>query len=238
MEVTPGSLAGIIDHTLLRPDATGGGIERLCSEAVRFGFFSVCVNPVRVSLAARLLEGSGVLVCSVAGFPLGASACKAAEAARAVSEGASEIDMVMDLGTLRDGDPMKVSADAASVVKASEGRPVKVIIETCLLTDDEKRLACRICRDVGAAFVKTSTGFSSSGASVHDVRLLRAEAGTTLKVKASGGIGSLDMALEMVAAGADRLGTSRSVEIMGEIVARAAGGVVQPPAWGPGSSCS
>ncbi|OQC69558.1 MAG: Deoxyribose-phosphate aldolase [candidate division Hyd24-12 bacterium ADurb.Bin004] len=234
MEMTEAGLAAIIDHTLLAPGAVKADFERLCSEAVSFGFHSVCVNSSRVELVSGILRGTGVLVCSVAGFPLGASAGKRLEAAAAVDAGAGEIDMVIDIGALREGDHRKVEDEIRGVVEASLGRPVKVILEACLLADDEKKLACRLSESAGASFVKTSTGFSTGGATVHDVGLMREAVGGRLGVKASGGISTLDAALDMVAAGADRLGLSRSVGIMLEMRSRAAGGVVQPPAGGSG----
>lgn len=233
--MTEAGLAAIIDHTLLAPGAVEADFERLCSEALAFGFHSVCVNSSRVGLVSGILKGSGVLVCSVAGFPLGASVCKRLEAAAAVEDGAREIDMVIDIGALRDGDHRKVEDEIRGVVEASLDRPVKVILETCLLADDEKMAACRLCESAGASFVKTSTGFSTGGATERDVRLLRDAVGGRIGVKASGGISTLDAALGMVAAGADRLGLSRSVGIILEMRSRAAGGVVQPPAGGSGS---
>ncbi len=239
MEMTPACLAGMIDHTLLSPGATSAGISALCAEAVEYRFHTVCVNPSRVALASSLLRGTGVLVCSVVGFPLGACRSKPHETYLAVSDGAGEIDMVLDIGALKDGDTSAAEADVARVVEAASGIPVKVIIETCLLTDPEKLAACSVCEAGGAAFVKTSTGFSSGGATVADVRLIRHAVGNRLRVKASGGIADLDAALAMIEAGADRLGLSRSVRIMDEMRLRAAGGVVQPPAEGSGSdSCS
>lgn len=228
--MTPAGLAALIDHTLLRPGATAGDVARLCDQAVEHGFHSVCVNPSRVPLAAGLLRGTGVVVCSVAGFPLGATRAKAWEAARAVEDGASEIDMVADIGALLDGAAREAAEDVASVVEAAGGAPVKVIIEACLLDGATKRTACLAAVDGGASFVKTSTGFSTGGATEDDVRLMKSVVGAGIGVKASGGIATLDTALGMLRAGADRLGLSRSVEILAEMVSRAAGGVVQPPA--------
>lgn len=239
MEMTPACLAGMIDHTLLSPGATSAGIGALCAEAAENGFHAVCVNPSRVALAYSLLKGTGVLVCSVVGFPLGASRSKPFETSLAISDGAGEVDMVMDIGALLDGDTSRAVEDVARVVEAASGLPVKVIIEACLLTDSEKLAACAVCEAGGATFVKTSTGFSSGGATAGDVRLIRRAVGDRLRVKASGGIADLDTALSMIGAGADRLGLSRSVRIMGEMRLRAAGGVVQPPAEGSDSdSCS
>jgi deoxyribose-phosphate aldolase len=207
-------LASIIDHTLLRPDATRDDIARLCAEAVEWGFKAVCVNPVWVELASGALRGERPVVCSVAGFPLGAGRTKAAEASTAVDDGAAEIDMVMNIGLLRSGDTHGVEADIASVVESARGADVKVILETCLLTDEEKVLACRAAENGGARWVKTSTGFSAGGATVHDVRLLREAVGDRLGVKASGGIRTRDDAIAMLDAGASRLGCSRSVDIV------------------------
>ena len=210
-------LASRIEHTMLDPTATRARIERLCAEAVEHHFVAVCVNSRWVPLAAELLAGTDVLVCSVVGFPLGAMShrAKAAEAAVAVEQGAHEIDMVVDHGSLLGDDLDSVRADIAGVVAAADGRPVKVIIETCLLTDDQKVAACRLAADVGAAYVKTSTGFSTAGATVDDVRLMRGVVGDALGIKASGGIRSRETAEAMVAAGANRLGTSSGITIVG-----------------------
>lgn len=231
--MTPEALAALFDHTLLRPEADARAIAALCADAAACGFRTVCVNPVWVPLAVGELSGTRVGVCSVAGFPLGATRAKPAEAARAVAEGASEIDMVGATGLLKSGDVSGYRDDIAGVVSAVAGRPVKVIIETCLLTEDEKVLACRLCEEAGAAFVKTSTGFSRGGATPADVALIARTVGGRLGVKASGGITTLDRALEMLAAGATRLGSSSSLEILSEMRLRAAGGVSQPPAMPP-----
>jgi deoxyribose-phosphate aldolase len=223
--VKPSELASLIDHTLLRPEATRKDVEALCSEAVEHGFATVCVNPSWVRLARSSLGGSGPGICAVAGFPLGATGAKAWEAGRAAREGASEVDMVMAIGLLKGADWAGVAADIREVVAAVEGRPVKVILETCLLTREEKLAALEICAAEGAAFAKTSTGFSSSGATVEDVALLYFHARNRLKIKASGGIADLDTALRMLEAGAARLGTSRSVGILREMTERAASGV-------------
>jgi len=221
-------LAGRIDHTLLRPDAIGADVERLCAEAAAHRFAAVCVHPLWVSLAARSLArplpgcAAPPAVCAVAGFPHGATPAevKAAEAARAVADGAREIDMVIPVGALKEGNDAEVGRHVAAVVAACGGRAlVKVILECCLLTDDEKRRACRIAAAAGAAYVKTSTGFSTGGATEADVRLLRAAVGPGVRVKAAGGIRDRAAALAMVAAGADRIGTSagtRLVQISGE----------------------
>lgn len=211
-------LAGMIDHTLLKADATPEAVRRLCAEARQWRFASVCVNGSYVELAARELAGSGVKVCTVVGFPLGAasSAAKAAEARDAVERGADEVDMVLNVGRLKAGDDAYVQDDVAAVRKAADGRTLKVILETCLLTDAEKERACRICREAGADFVKTSTGFSTGGATEADVALMRAAVGPDRGVKASGGIRTRSDAERMIAAGASRIGASASVAICRE----------------------
>jgi deoxyribose-phosphate aldolase len=208
-------LAGMIDHTLLAPNATAADIRRLCCEAADYGFKSVCVNPIWVGLASRLLQGKTPLVCSVVGFPLGASVTKAAEAARAVADGADELDMVLPVGHLLEGSHDVVRDHIREVVEAASGRPVKVILETCLLGRREKLAGCRLALEAGAGWVKTSTGFSSGGATVEDVRLMAGAVNGEAGVKASGGIGTRDQALRMVAAGAGRLGCSRSIDVVG-----------------------
>lgn len=215
-------LASMIDHTLLKPDATEKDILRLCSEAVRYGFKAVCVNPSRVALAAGALSGSGVAVCAVAGFPLGAgtTAAKAAEAAGAVGEGAVEIDMVINIGLLKDRLYDLVLQDVRAVVEAVAARGpealVKAIIETCYLTAEEKEAACLLCERAGARFIKTSTGLGPSGATVEDIELIRRTVAPSTGIKASGGIKTLDQALRMVRAGATRIGTSSGGRIMQE----------------------
>lgn len=213
--LTKRQVAGSIDHTLLRADAVPSEYKSLCAEAREYRFASVCVPPAYVALCAAELEGSGVPVCTVVGFPLGysVSSAKAAETANAVADGAEEIDMVINIGHLKSGMTGAVRDDIAAVVAAASGRIVKVIIEACLLTDDEKRTACRLCREAGADFVKTSTGFSTSGATVSDVALMKEAAGG-LKVKAAGGIRTTADALAMLGAGADRIGASKSIEIL------------------------
>lgn len=210
------NLARTIDHTLLKPDATGPDIIRLCQEAQTYGFFSVCVNSSRVSLASEVLAGSGVKVAAVTGFPLGAmdSLAKAFETERAVACGADEIDTVLAVGFLRENRLDVVLQDLEMVVRAAGHAPVKVILETCLLSDDQKRTACAMALDAGAAFVKTSTGFSTGGATVDDVRLLAAAVGGRCQVKASGGIRDAATARAMVEAGATRLGTSNGIAIV------------------------
>ena len=209
-------LAAYIDHTLLRPDATAADIQRLCAEAREHRFHAVCVNGSRVELARHCLEDSAVKVVAVAGFPLGAmeADAKRFEVEAAVDAGAQELDVVMNLGRLKDGNPKVVLRELCDVVEAAQGMPVKVIIETCLLTDDEKRLACGLAVESGASFVKTSTGFGPGGATVADVRLLRAAVGPKLGVKAAGGIRDRATALALIEAGANRLGTSAGVAML------------------------
>ena len=205
----------LIDHTLLRADATTEEIVKLCQEARKYNFMSVCVNPFYVPVAKRLLLHTGIKVCTVVGFPLGAasSAAKAAEAALAVKDGADEIDMVINIGYVKDGDWKAVQGDIAAVRAACEGRTLKVILETCLLDDDEIVKACQVSVAAGADFVKTSTGFSTGGATVEAVRLMRKTVGAGVGVKASGGIRNLETARAMVEAGASRLGCSSGVAI-------------------------
>lgn len=214
--VSGAQLALLIDHTILKPDATQAQVRQFCDEAREHGFRSVCVNSIHVPLVAEQLRGSEVRVCAVVGFPLGAmpSAIKAAETAQAVGFGAQEIDMVIPIGALRDGHRDAVRADIAAVRAACPGAVLKVIIETCLLSDDEKRAACRLSVEAGADFVKTSTGFSTSGATVADVALMRAAVGPAIGVKASGGVRTLEAVQEMVAAGASRIGTSSGIAIV------------------------
>ena len=231
--MTPRELASLIDHTLLRADATPRDVSALCAEAVIHSFRTVCVNSSMVAHASSELSGTAVGVCSVAGFPLGATTAKAFEAGRAVFDGASEIDMVIDVGLLKSGMHRAVLGDIEGVVAAAGGRTVKVILETCLLTDDEKLTACRLAEEAGASYVKTSTGFGRAGASPADVALMARAVGERLGVKASGGIADLDEALVMLSSGATRLGLSRSVRIIAEMEKRAAGGVDQPPAEPP-----
>ena len=211
--------ARMIDHTLLKPEASKEQIQKLCREAAESGFHSVCVNSSYVYYCAELLKNTGVKVCTVIGFPLGASstAAKAAEAEAAVEDGAEELDMVIHVGMIKSGDWDYVKQDIASVVEAADGRAlVKVILETCLLTDEEKKKACLVCREAGADYVKTSTGFSAGGATEADVALMRRTVGTDMGVKASGGIRSYEDAERMVRAGADRLGTSSGIAIAAE----------------------
>ncbi|MGE5311406.1 MAG: deoxyribose-phosphate aldolase [Nitrospirota bacterium] len=216
---TPRELAAVIDHTLLRPHATRGEVERLCSEAAAYRFKTVCVNPVLVADAVRFLRGTLVGVCSVAGFPLGThlATTKAHEAREAVRAGAAEIDMVIRIGALREGDDQAVLNDIRAVVEAADSRAVKVILETCYLTEDEKMRACILAVEGGASFVKTSTGYGPAGAAVEDVTLMRRTVGENLGVKAAGGIRTLADAFRMIQAGANRLGMSGSVAILKEL---------------------
>lgn len=211
----PAELARVIDHTLLRPDATQAELEQLCAEARRHRFASVCVNGSRVALAARLLAGSESQPIAVVGFPLGAcsTATKAFETREAVADGAAEIDMVINVGLLRDGQLRRVHDDIAAVVSAADGRPVKVILETALLTDEQKALGCLLAAAAGATFVKTCTGFGGGAASVEDIRLMRRAVGPALGVKASGGVRTRAQAEALLRAGATRIGASASVAI-------------------------
>lgn len=211
-------IAKYIDHTVLAADARKEKIEALCKEAYQHGFASVCVNSCWVSLAAKLLEGTEVKVCTVVGFPLGAmdSVSKADEARNAVRNGADEIDMVINIGFLKSGMYDEALEDIREVRKAAEGKTLKVIIETCLLTDEEKRKACELSEEAGADFVKTSTGFSTGGATVEDVALMKSVVGDRLRVKASGGIRDYKTAKAMIEAGASRIGASAGVRIVEE----------------------
>jgi len=212
--------ASLIDHTLLKPEATEADIKKLCDEAAEFGFASVCVNPGWVKRAAEFLRGSGVPVCTVIGFPLGAtlSDVKAYEARRAIFDGAREVDMVINIGKLKSGDDCAVEDDIQAVVDAAHENHIlcKVIIETALLTDEEKVRACLAAKNAGADFVKTSTGFAKGGATAHDVALMRHTVGKALGVKASGGVKGIDDARAMFEAGATRIGASVGVKIAQE----------------------
>ncbi len=215
MKISTKIIAAIIDHTLLKSEATPDMAERLCREADEHGFYSVCVSPVFVSLAYELLTGSPVKVCTVVGFPAGVNETdvKAYETSRAIQQGADEIDMVMNVGAAKAGDWKRVGFDVESVVTSARGNMVKVILETCLLSDEEKLRACEVCVAAGAGFVKTSTGFNRAGATVEDVRLMRTAVGAGVGVKASGGIRDYQTACNMIEAGATRLGTSSSLKI-------------------------
>ena len=206
----------LFDHTILKADATRKDVKRVCDEAMAYSFCSVCVNSYYVPYVANLLHGSDVKICSVVGFPLGAMStrAKAIEAKIAVMDGADEIDMVINVGALKDRDYSVVLEDIKAVKEACGEHILKVIIETCLLTDDEKVKACELAKEAGADFVKTSTGFSSAGAKVEDVRLMRETVGPDMGVKASGGIHDKEFAKELVDAGANRLGTSATIEIV------------------------
>jgi deoxyribose-phosphate aldolase len=205
-----------IDHTLLKQDATSVQLEQLCANARRFEFATVCVHPIWVSFCAKHLKGSPVKVCTVVGFPLGtnATAAKAYETTLALADGAEEIDMVLNIGALKDGKLDVVRRDIEAVVKAAQGHVVKVIIETCLLTREEKIAACETVVAAGAHFVKTSTGFSTGGATVEDVKLMKSVVGDRCKVKAAGGVRSYADLMAMLEAGADRIGTSAGVALM------------------------
>lgn len=211
-------IAATIDHTLLKATATEAAVRTLCTEARTYRFASVCVNPCWVPFCVEELKGSGVPVCTVVGFPLGAndSATKAAEARLAVSQGAGEVDMVMNIGRAKAGDWKAVKSDIEAVVAVSRPALVKVIIETCYLDASEKIEACKAAESAGADFVKTSTGFGTGGASIEDVSLMRATVGKSMKVKASGGIKTRSDALAMLNAGADRIGASAGVSILEE----------------------
>ena len=212
------SIAALIDHTLLKPEASESAIRQLCAEARRYRFASVCVNPYWVPVAASELGGSGVKVCTVVGFPLGAnsSEVKSFEAGVAMSEGANEIDMVLNIGALVGGNEGAVRDDISAVAETVHlgGAILKVILETALLTDEQKAIACRLAKEAKADFVKTSTGFSTHGASAADVALMRRTVGPEMGVKASGGIRTLEDLRKMVAAGATRIGASASVTIV------------------------
>jgi deoxyribose-phosphate aldolase len=229
--------AGLIDHTLLKPEASREDIRKLCQEAVRFGFASVCINPCNVALAAELVRGSDVKVCTVIGFPLGAtlSRVKMFEAEEAIKLGAQEVDMVLNVGALKSGQDDVVEADIRGVVDVAhrEGAICKVIFETSLLTVEEKVRASLASKKAGADFVKTSTGFSTGGATAEDVALMRALVGSDIGVKASGGVRTFDDLKKMVCAGATRIGASASVKIMEQ-----AAGSARPPVAAPSTPAS
>lgn len=225
MKIEPAALAQYIDHTLLAADASREQIATLCREAQEHGFYSVCVNSGQVPYAASLLQGAAVKVCAVVGFPLGAglSDTKSFEAKQAIAAGAGEIDMVLNVGALKDGLLDFVSDDIAAVKQACGAVPLKVILETCLLDDAQKTRACEICRELNVAFVKTSTGFSKSGATLEDVALMRKVVGTGVGVKASGGVRDYATAVAMIEAGAARLGTSSGIAIVSGATASGSG---------------
>ena len=212
------NIAGTIDHTLLKAVATTKEIEEYCRQAVEHNFAAVCVNPCYVKLAVEKLKGTEVKVCTVVGFPLGANTpeVKAYEAAQAVAEGAEEVDMVINIGALKEGKLSYIEEEIRRVVQAAQGALVKVIIETCYLSYEEKVSACQAAQRAGAHFVKTSTGFGPAGATVEDVALLKKTVGSKMGVKASGGIKNIQDAEKMLAAGADRIGTSSGIALVGE----------------------
>jgi deoxyribose-phosphate aldolase len=216
MEITRQQLASMIDHSLLRPNATLEELKRVCQEAIEYGFKAVCINPIFVADAVSLLKGKDVVVCSVVGFPFGthSSEIKAKETTEVIERGAREVDMVIWVGALKEKKDRDVVKDIRAVVDAARGCPVKVILETCYLTEEEKVRGCRLVMEAGAAFVKTSTGFASGGPTIEDVRLMRNTVGKDFGVKAAGGIRTLEDALKMIEAGANRLGTSGSVAII------------------------
>lgn len=216
-ENSPSSIAKYVDHTLLKPEASVEQVRKVCDEARQYHFASVCVNPANIKFVAEQLAGSGVAPCVVIGFPLGANTpeVKAQETRDVIALGAKEVDMVINIGAVKSGDWNLVKRDIEAVVQAARGKAlVKVIIETCLLTDEEKVKVCTICKIAGADFVKTSTGFSTGGATVEDVRLMRRTVGSGLGVKASGGVRDYATAVKMIEAGATRLGTSSGVKIV------------------------
>lgn len=210
------NIARLIDHTALRPEVTGVQIEKLCREALQYRFYSVCINPSFIPLAKAFLNGSEVKICSVVGFPLGAtlSRVKAYETEEAIKEGAQEIDMVINISALKEKDYKKVLDDIEAVVKSASGLICKVILENCLLTDEEKMVGCQLVLQAGAHFVKTSTGFDKGGATTADLELMRSVVGEHLGIKAAGGIRDYETALKMVAAGATRIGASQGVQIV------------------------
>lgn len=215
-DYTPASLASYIDHTLLKPEASVADVKKICDEAKEHHFASVCVNPSYIKLVADELKDSDVVPCCVVGFPFGTHTpeAKASETAQAVAEGALEVDMVINVGAIKSGDWDLVERDIAAVVGAAGKAGVKVILETCLLTDEEKVRACQISKKVGAAFVKTSTGYSTGGATAHDVALMRETVGADVGVKASGGVRTYEDAVTMLQAGANRLGASAGIKII------------------------
>ena len=215
---SPEKIAKMIDHTNLKADATLEDIKKLCDEAKEYGFASVCVNPANVKLCAEFLKDSDINVCTVISFPLGANTSKIKffETRDATEFGANEVDVVMNIGALKSGLEDEVKEDLKGVVVAAEGNIVKVIIETALLTEKEKILACKIAEDAGAHFVKTSTGFGHKGATVEDIALIKKTVGSNMSIKASGGINHIKTVFDVIKAGATRIGTSSSVKIMKE----------------------
>ncbi len=219
MAPTKQELAWMIDHSLLRPQSTRVELKKLCGEALQYGFKAVCVNPIHVADAFSILKGSDVIVCSVIGFPFGTHPpqIKATETREVIRLGAREIDMVIQVGALKEGRNPEVVEDIRAVVEAASGCPVKVILETCYLTEEEKIRGCKLAMEAGASFVKTSTGFGSAGATVEDVKLMRKVIGKNSGLKAAGGIRTLEDALKMIEAGANRLGLSGSMAIIREM---------------------
>lgn len=220
------NLSRYIDHTLLKADATENEVIKLCNEAKEYDFFSVCINPGFVEIAAKELSESNVAVCTVIGFPLGASTpeTKAFETRDAIQKGAAEVDMVINISKLKDKKDEQVLKDIKAVVDAADKKAlVKVIIETCLLTDEEKERACKLAKDAGADFVKTSTGFSTGGATKEDIALMRKTVGTEMGVKASGGVRTYEDAVTMIESGATRIGASASIAIVTASKAQSSG---------------
>ena len=210
-------LAKMIDHTILKPDATKEEVIKICEEAKKYNFASVCINPSRIKLAKDILDGSEVKICTVIGFPLGATSTesKRFETEQAIKDGATEVDMVINIGSLKDKDYDYVYNDIRAVVEVAKNKALtKVIIETCLLNDDEKVIACNLAKKAGADFVKTSTGFSTKGATAEDIKLMRETVGENIGVKASGGVRTYDQAMEMINNGANRIGASASIAII------------------------
>ncbi|MCK9443069.1 MAG: deoxyribose-phosphate aldolase [Tissierellaceae bacterium] len=220
MEEIAINIPSLIDHTLLKPEATEKMVENLCKEAIKFSFAAVCINPYFVQFAKKILKDSDVKLATVIGFPLGANTkeIKAMETKDAIKNGANEIDMVINIGALKNKDYGIVKEDIEAVVNEAKGKAkVKVIIETCLLTEEEKIKACELCLEAGADFVKTSTGFSTGGAAIEDVKLMKSVVGNKMGIKASGGVRDMETAKKMVEAGATRLGTSSGVKIASEV---------------------
>ncbi len=214
------TLAVYIDHTVLKPEAAQNDVTKLCNEALEYKFASVCINPSYVKHAYSILKDSEVKVCTVVGFPLGATLpeVKAFEAVKAIENGATEVDMVINIGALKSGNLALVEEDIKAVVDACKEKALlKVIIETCLLTDEEKVIACELSKKAGADYVKTSTGFSTAGAKAEDIALMRKTVGEEMGVKASGGVKNLEIALKMIEAGASRIGASASISIVNEL---------------------
>lgn len=213
-------MARMIDHTILKPEADEESVIKLCEEALEYNFASVCVNPTNIPLAAKILKNSEVKVCTVIGFPLGATTTKvkAFETVEAIADGAEEVDMVINIGKLKSKNFDFVKKDVEAVVKSAKGKAlVKVIIETCLLTDEEKVIACKLAKEAGADFVKTSTGFSTGGAKAHDIKLMKETVGDEMGVKASGGVRTYEDAVTMIESGASRIGASASIAICNSI---------------------